>query len=250
MKKIYVSILTVGMALSLGCAHQRQNSASQTDASKTAPENSVAANRPEALDRLNDSATVLDELMAAPDDAIPGTVLSGAECVMVIPSMVKGGFIVGGRHGRGVVTCKQGGRFTNPAFVTITGGSFGPQIGAASVDLVLLFMSGKGGMDALLKNNFEIGADASVAAGPFGRSASAGTDVSMNAQILSYSRAKGLFAGLELGGASVREDGDSNKGFYGREVSLREILSGKLPNRVGDDRFMATVRKHFREAGN
>jgi lipid-binding SYLF domain-containing protein len=245
MKKT-LAIILMGAFVIGGCS-QRRNSANQTPATQNAPADSVAANRPEALDRLKDSANVLNELMAAPDDAIPETVLSKAECVMVVPSMVKGGFVIGGRHGRGTVTCRQNGKWSAPAFVTISGGSWGAQIGAEVVDLVLLFMN-QNAVNALLKNNFKIGAEASVAAGPLGRQAAAGTDATVKAEILSYSRTRGLFAGLELSGAAVREDEDSMKGVYGREMNLDAVLRGNVPAPQGSQVFLSTVRKHFRDA--
>jgi SH3 domain-containing YSC84-like protein 1 len=245
MKRTLTLFLLGAMALT-GCS-QRRNSANQTPATEAAAPDSVAANKPEALDRLKDSANVLNELMAAPDDAIPETVLAKAECVMVVPSMIKGGFIVGGRHGRGTVTCRENGKWSAPAFVTISGGSWGAQIGAEVVDLVLLFMN-QNAVQALLKNNFKMGAEASVAAGPVGRQAAAGTDATIKAEILSYSRTRGLFAGLELSGAAVREDEDSMQGVYGRDMNLERVLHGKVPAPQGSQVFLTTVRKHFRDA--
>jgi SH3 domain-containing YSC84-like protein 1 len=246
MNRFWALMLAASIAVS-GCAHQRMNSENQTGATKSAPESSVAANRPEALDRLNDSAKVLDELMATPDNAIPEYVLEKAECVMVVPSMIKGGFVIGGRHGRGAVTCRENGRWTAPAFVTISGGSWGAQIGAEVVDLVLVFTN-EDSVQALLKNNFKLGAEASVAAGPVGRQAAAATDATIKAGILSYSRTRGLFAGLELSGANVREDEDSMKGLYGRDMNLNRVLEGQVRPPAGTQEFLATVRKHFHEA--
>jgi len=234
-------------AFVIGGCSQRRNSANQTLATENAPEGSVAANRPEALDRLKDSANVLNELMATPDDAIPEAVLAKAECVMVVPSMVKGGFVIGGRHGRGTVTCRQNGKWSAPAFVTISGGSWGAQIGVEVVDLVLLFMN-QNAVNALLKNNFKIGAEASIAAGPVGRQAAAGTDATIQAEILCYSRTRGLFAGLELSGASVRRDDDSMKGFYGRDVSIADAINGNVQAPASASNFLSTVRKDFRDA--
>jgi SH3 domain-containing YSC84-like protein 1 len=245
MNRIWGFIL-IGVLVLGGCA-QRRNSPNQTARSESAPEGSAAAARPEALDRLKDSANVLNELMATPDDAIPETVLAKAECVMVVPSMIKGGFVFGGRHGRGTVTCREGGKWTAPAFVTISGGSWGAQIGAEVVDLVLLFMN-ENAVQQLLTNNFKIGAEASVAAGPIGRQAGAGTDATIDAQILSYSRTRGLFAGLELSGAAVREDEESMRGVYGKDMNLASVLNGKVPAPQGSQIFLTTVRKHFREA--
>lgn len=242
MKKVFVLLLS--SALFLGGCSQRKNSSSPAAANASTP---TQENKVEATDRLNDAAKILDELMDAPDAGAPAWVLEKAQCVMVIPSMIKGGFVVGGRHGRGAVTCRNGGRWSAPAFVTITGGSWGAQIGVESVDLVLLFM-GETGVKNLLNNNVKIGAEASAAAGPIGRQAAAGTDASMSAQILSYSRTKGLFAGLELSGAGVRPDEDSNLGVYGRNVNFRTILSGTTAAPAGSEQFLASVRRNFREA--
>lgn len=243
MKKVMVMLLSA--AVFLGGCSQRKNSSSPAAANATTP---TQENKVEATDRLNDSAKILDELLDAPDAGAPAWVLEKAQCVMVVPSMIKGGFVVGGRHGRGVVTCRNAGKgWSAPAFVTITGGSWGAQIGVESVDLVLLFMGAKG-VENLLHNNVKIGGEASVAAGPVGRQAAAGTDASMSAQILSYSRTKGLFAGLELSGAGVRPDEDSIGGFYGRNVNFANLLKGSVPAPAGSEQFLASVRKNFREA--
>lgn len=203
--------------------------------------------RTEVNDRLSDSAKVLDELMGTPDNSIPESVLARAKCVAVIPAMVKGGFIVGGRHGRGVVTCRNSNRWSSPAFISLTGGSWGAQIGVEKVDLVLLFMNDKG-VNSLLKDNFKMGADASVAAGPVGRHAEASTDAKLNSEILAYSRAKGLFAGVELNGAAVKPDNDSDNAFYGSSVNWKELLSGSVKAPAGADPFLDAVHKYFVEA--
>ena len=203
--------------------------------------------RRDVTDRLNDSAKVLDELMGAADNSIPETVLARAKCVAVIPAMVKGGFIVGGRHGRGEVTCRTASGWTAPAFLTLTGGSWGAQIGVEKVDLVLLFMNDKG-VNSLLKDNFKMGADASVAAGPLGRHAEASTDAKLNSEILAYSRAKGLFAGIELNGAAVKPDNDSNNAFYSSNVNWHELLTGNVKSPAAADPFVDAVRKYFVEA--
>jgi lipid-binding SYLF domain-containing protein len=198
-------------------------------------------------DRLGDAAKVLDELMGTPDNSIPETVLARAKCVAVIPSMVKGGFIVGGRHGRGVVTCRTANGWSAPAFLSLTGGSWGAQIGLEKVDLVLLFMNERG-VSSLMKDNFKVGADASLAAGPIGRHAEAATDAKLNSEILAYSRAKGLFAGLELNGAAVKPDNDSNAAFYGNNINWRETLSGNVKAPAGADPFIDAVHKYFVES--
>ncbi len=243
MKKVLVSML-LGSFLVVGCS-QRHNSPKQTTASQSGSEATAA--RPEAADRLNDSAKVLTELMGAPDDAVPESILANAKCVAVVPDMIKGGFIVGGRHGRGVVTCRTAHGWSAPAFLTLSGGSWGAQIGVETVDLVLLFMNDKG-VQTLLNDNVKLGADASVAAGPVGRSAQASTDIKLQSEILSYSRTKGLFAGLELSGASVRPDDDSTKGFYGRNMNFRTLLAGNTTAPAGAANFLSTVRHVFVDA--
>ena len=170
-----------------------------------------------ATKRVESAATVLDEIQGAPDQGIPQEVLGSAECVAVIPTLLKGGFIVGGRYGKGVASCRTPKGWSAPAFFTIGGGSFGLQIGGEAVDLVMLIMN-KDGMKNLLSSNFKLGADASAAAGPVGRHASADTDWKMRAQVLTYSRARGAFAGLELSGAVIKQDKDSTRDFYGRMV--------------------------------
>lgn len=207
----------------------------------------VKEDRTEVNDRLTDSAKVLDELMGTPDNSIPETVLAKAKCVAVIPSMVKGGFVIGGRHGRGVATCRTANGWSAPAFLSLNGGSWGAQIGVEKVDLVLLFMN-ESGVNSLLKDNFKVGADASLAAGPIGRHAEASTDAKLNAEILAYSRAKGLFAGLELNGAAVKPDNDSNVAFYGSNINWRETLSGSVKPPAGADPFLDAIHKYFVEA--
>ena len=155
--------------------------------------------------------------MAAPDKGIPEEVLNSAKCIAVIPDMGKGGFIVGGEHGRGVVTCRTNNGWSAPAFISIGGGNFGFQAGAQSVDLVVLFMN-DAGVQKLLSSKFELSGEASAAAGPVGRHASAGTDWKMNTEALSYSRTKGLFAGVAVDGAVIQQDNDSTEAFYGKDV--------------------------------
>jgi lipid-binding SYLF domain-containing protein len=169
------------------------------------------------------AAKVFNEIMGTPDKAIPVDLLEKAECVAVFPEVIKAGFIVGGRGGRGVASCRSDRGWSAPAFFNLGGGSIGLQIGAQSTDFVLLFMN-KDGLNSLLSDKFEIGADASVAAGPVGRQAGASTDIKMDAQILSYSRSKGLFAGLELKGVVISADKDDMRDVYGEGVSAKEAL--------------------------
>jgi len=177
-------------------------------------------------ERLEASARVFQEIMDTPDSAIPNELLSRCECISIIPSMKKGGFIVGGRYGKGAVSCRKGngkGPWGPPAMITVEGGSFGLQIGGAAVDVVMLFMD-KDGVSSLLKDKFTLGADASAAAGPVGRDATAGTDVLMKAKILSYSRSRGAFAGLELKGAVVKQDKEGNRTLYGKDVDPKDLV--------------------------
>src|SRR5580698_1975573 len=191
--------------------------------------------------RLQAAGTVLNEIMAAPDKGIPEEVLNGAKCIAVVPSMGKGGFIVGGEHGRGVVTCRNGNKWSAPAFISIGGGNFGFQAGAQSVDLVMLFMNDEG-VQGLLSSKFELTGEASAAAGPVGRHASAGTDWKMNTEALSYSRTKGLFVGVAVDGAKIQQDNDSTVAFYGKNVSFRETLSGNVHPPASSNSFLAAVR--------
>ena len=177
-------------------------------------------------DEVNQSekaAQVFHEIMTAPDDGIPQALLDRAECVAVFPSVIKAGFIVGGRGGRGVASCRTATGWSAPAFFNLGGGSFGLQIGAEATDFVMLFMT-PSGMASLLSNEFTLGGDASVAAGPVGRQAGASTDLKLNAQILSYSRSKGLFAGLELKGVVIKPDEEDMRDVYGADVTAKDVL--------------------------
>jgi SH3 domain-containing YSC84-like protein 1 len=195
----------------------------------------------DSTERLEKAAVVLHEVMATPDKGIPDEVMDHAKCVAVVPHMIKGGFVFGAQGGRGVVTCRTASGWSAPAFFAITGGSWGLQIGIEGVDLVRIGQNEQG-MQHLLSNKFQIGADASAAAGPVGRHASANTDWKMNAEILTYSRAKGAFAGLTLSGASVRTDEDSTTAIYDPDVTSREILASKVPPPASAHAFLAAVR--------
>jgi lipid-binding SYLF domain-containing protein len=178
--------------------------------------------------RLEEAAIVLSELATAPDRAIPRAVLERAEAIAVFPGVKKAGFVVGGQWGRGVISTRdQAGKWSAPAFLRLAGGSFGAQIGAQEVDLVLVVMNRRG-VDNLLRNEFKIGGEAAAAAGPVGREASASTDLQMRAEILSYSRSRGLFAGATINGASVAEDRDANARFYGQPLTSHEVVGGKV----------------------
>jgi SH3 domain-containing YSC84-like protein 1 len=195
-----------------------------------------------AAGRVDSAATVLNEIMSAPDKGIPEEILGSAKCVAVVPSLLKGGFILGGAHGRGVATCRTADGWSAPAPFTITGGSFGLQIGVQGVDLVMLIMNDKG-MQALLSSKFKLGADASAAAGPVGRHAEASTDWKMRAEVLTYSRARGLFAGITVNGAAIHQDEDATRELYGRLVPFKTILTGAVTTPAGGEPFVSAVRK-------
>ena len=183
-------------------------------------------------ERLREAAKILDETMNVPEKAIPASILEKAEAVAVCPSVIKAGLGIGGQHGRCVLSARhREGGWSQPAFLSVNGGSFGAQIGAQAVDLILVVMNRRG-LENLLKNEFKIGADASVAAGPVGRGAEAATDIAFRAEILSYSRARGLFAGATLNGSVLQEDEDANRQFYGRPVSNRDLID-QGPRPVG-----------------
>ncbi len=198
--------------------------------------------------RLDASAKVLDEIMATPDKAIPDKVMSDARCVVVIPSMVKIAVGIGGSHGKGVATCRtESGRWSAPAPITITGGSWGLQLGGQAVDLVMI-VTNEQGLQHLLSSKFKVGADASAAAGPVGRDAGADTDWKMRAEMLTYSRARGVFAGVDLNGSVVTQDKDETRILYGTFVPFSEILSGKVQNKTASESFLSAVRKYAGQA--
>jgi len=195
-----------------------------------------------AAQRAESAATVLNEIMSAPDKGIPEEVLGSAKCVAVVPSLLKGGFIFGGAHGRGMATCKTDSGWSAPAPLSITGGSFGFQIGIQGVDLVMMVMNDRG-MQALLSNQFKLGVDASAAAGPVGRHAEGSTDWKLRAEVLTYSRARGLFAGVTVNGAVIHQDENATREIYGRMVPFRSILTGAVATSQGGEPFVAAVRK-------
>jgi lipid-binding SYLF domain-containing protein len=199
--------------------------------------------------RIKNAAGVLDEIMGVKDSAIPDKIMSDAKCVAVVPSMVKLAIGFGGSHGKGVATCRTAHGWSAPAPFSITGGSWGLQIGGQAVDLVMLVMNQKG-MDALLSSKFKVGAGASAAAGPVGRDASAGTDWKMKSEILSYSRARGIFAGVDLSGSKISQDRDETRILYGKMLPFSTILEGKVTPPNGSEPFLAAVRKYAREVGN
>src|SRR6202047_3497766 len=199
--------------------------------------------RSEIEKRIDASAKVLTEIMATPDKAIPNKVLSDAKCLAIIPNMVKIAVGFGGSHGKGIATCRTPNGWSAPAPITITGGSWGLQLGGQAVDLVMVIMNDQG-MQHLLSSKFKLGADASAAAGPGGRGGTAGTGVKMRAEVLTYSRTRGLFAGIDLSGAVINQDQDSTRLLYGKMVPFETILNGKVAPPNGSDSFLAAVRKY------
>jgi lipid-binding SYLF domain-containing protein len=187
----------------------------------------VASDREDDVNRTQKATQVFKEIMNAPDQGIPQNLLESAKCIAIIPGDVKFAFIFGGNYGRGLATCRTERGWSAPMFVAVDGGSVGYQIGGSSTDLVMLFMNDHA-LQSLLSDKFKLGADASVAAGPVGRNGSAGTDLKLNAEILSYSRTKGVFAGVSLDGAVVQADKSGDQAMYGHDVDRHEILSGRV----------------------
>src|SRR5271156_3422254 len=203
--------------------------------------------REDTVERMQKSVDVLHAIMSTPDKGIPEEVLSGAKCILVVPDLVKGGFIFGAKHGRGVASCRTSDGWSAPAFVSVGGGSWGLQIGVEGVDLVMLVMNDQG-FQHLLSSKFALTGEGSVAAGPVGRHASAGTDWKMNTEMLTYSRSKGVFAGLTLEGAVVEQDNDSTHAIYGKHMTFRDILSGKVSTPASADAFLRAVSEAGQQA--
>jgi SH3 domain-containing YSC84-like protein 1 len=198
--------------------------------------------------RLEASATVLTEIMSAPDKAIPDKVMSDAKCIAVIPSMVKVAFVFGGNHGKGIATCRlENGGWSAPAPITITGGSWGLQLGGQAIDLVMVVTNDKG-MQHLLQSKFKLGADASAAAGPVGRDAAADTDWKMRAEVLTYSRARGVFAGIDLNGSAITQDKDETQILYGSFVPFPDILMGKVQPTNSSEPLLTALRKYSQQS--
>jgi len=197
--------------------------------------------RENVKDRLDNAGAVLHEIMAAPDRGIPEEVLEHAKCIAVVPHMIKGGFVFGAENGKGVATCRTAAGWSAPAFFDITGGSWGLQIGVEGVDLVMIIQNDRG-MEHLINSNFQLGGDASAAAGPVGRHASANTDWKLETEVLTYSRAKGAFAGLTLTGAAIRRDNDATEAIYGRDHTTGAILRGEVAVPVSAQSFLDAVR--------
>ena len=204
----------------------------------------AASSRASLQARIDAAKTVMDQIMSAQDNSIPLNILEDATCVAVVPGLKKGAFVFGGQYGQGVVTCRTGHGWSAPVFIRMAGGSFGFQIGGQSTDLVLVAVNDKGFQD-LLKSKFKIGGDASAAAGPVGRSGQAATDWKMNAELLSYSRNKGLFAGIDLDGTSVTQNQDDTDTFYGAKHTFESILKGNVAVPGAAAPFVRTVAKYF-----
>jgi len=256
----YLALLAA-FSLILACgAWAQDNSSTQTSTdqdrtskplppSKTAAETSKNATgeKTDIEKRLDAAATVLDEIMKVPEKGIPQDAFTSAKCVVVIPSTVKIALVFGGEHGKGVATCRTANGWSAPVPVDLTGGSWGLQIGGEAVDLVMLVMSEKG-MDALLTNKFKIGASASGAAGPVGRQASGSTDWKFKSDVLTYSRARGAFAGIDLNGSVIKQDKDETAVLYGKVLPFQTVLSGQVPPPPAARPFLAAIRKYSAES--
>jgi SH3 domain-containing YSC84-like protein 1 len=243
MLRKFAPLFALLIATTLGWSQQT----STPDTSSAKFDNNAKSSEPEVVKRMDNSANVLTEIMGTPDKGIPTKILSDAKCIIVIPSMINIAVGFGGRHGKGLATCRTTDSIHNgwsaPAPVTITGGSWGLQLGGQAIDLVMLVMNQKG-MDHLLSSKFKIGAEATGAAGPVGREAEADTDWKMKAEILTYSRARGLFAGIDLNGAALTQDKDETAVLYGKILPFETILSGKAEPPSGSESFLATVKKY------
>ncbi len=241
MKKLVPMAMAILFSLPFlaGCSHHPATAATPAG---------VSAQKADLTSRVDMASRDLTALINAPDTEIPQTIMAKAKCVAVIPDMVKGGFVFGGKHGRGLGTCRSAnGGWTAPAPIALSGGSWGAQIGVQQADIVLLFMNNHALQD-LLSNKVKLGVNASVAAGPVGRHAQAATDIEMKSEILSYSRTRGLFAGLDLSGAKVSQDMDTTVAMYGKSVPYNEILTGRVRTPQVAERFVNTVNKDFATA--
>jgi lipid-binding SYLF domain-containing protein len=236
----YAVVLTV-ILFALASLTWGQSDTKDSDKGSSSSNSRIAGS--DIAKRIDNAAKVLNEIMATPDSAIPDNVFADANCIAVIPSMVKIAVGFGGNHGKGVATCRTTHGWSALAPIDVTGGSWGLQIGGQAVDLVLLVMNQKG-MDALLSSKFKVGGDASAAAGPVGRHAEASTDWKMKSEILSYSRARGVFAGIDLSGSVIKQDQDDTRLLYSKMVPFAEILSGKVPPASGSEAFLAAVKKY------
>jgi len=238
MKSLFLSVLLLAFGV--------VSFAQSDDGSKS----KLEANHPAVADRLTQATSMLKEIFAAPDQGVPSDLLSKAKCVIAVPNEKKGAFIVGGNYGRGFATCRlsnNSAAWSAPAPVFLSGGSFGAQIGGKSTDILMLVMNDKGAQQ-LLSSKFRIGADASAAAGPVGRTAAAGTNWKLDSEILTYSRSKGLFAGIDINGAEVKQDDKTTKDLYGSAVPFQQMLSGQVRTPASAREFIAEVHRDFVEA--
>ncbi|HET9176860.1 MAG TPA: lipid-binding SYLF domain-containing protein [Terriglobia bacterium] len=208
----------------------------------------AASGRQQDVDRIRSSRFAFEDIMNAPDRGIPQELLGSAKCIAIIPGEKSAAFVFGGSYGRGLVTCLAGDHWSAPAFLLVSGGSFGFQIGGSSTDLVMIFRN-RGGMDRLLSDKFKVGADASAAAGPVGRRAAAATDVEMHAEILTYSRSRGVFAGVSLNGAVVKPDRDADIAMYGADIEPASILGGHVEVPAEAAGLINVIARDVREAG-
>jgi len=204
---------------------------------------SLFASKEDVVKRLNVSAEVFNDIMKTPDKGIPKEILERAACIVIVPNEKKAGFIVGAKYGKGFMTCREAGAWSAPLAVKVEGGSFGAQIGAGEVDVVLVVMN-KTGAEKLMRSEFTLGGDAGVMAGPVGRDASAQTDALMHAEILSYSRARGAFAGATLTGSTLRSDDKDNEYLYGKPVEHKAILTGKVPKPAAASPLYASLNRY------
>jgi lipid-binding SYLF domain-containing protein len=211
----------------------------------------AGSGRSDDIERIQNATEVFREIMATPDRAIPQELLESAKCVAIIPGEKKAAFVVGGSYGKGIATCRTAEGWSSPLFVALGGGSFGLQIGGSSTDIVMIFRNEKG-LRSLLSDKFKIGVDATAAAGPVGRHAAADTDAKMNAEILTYSRSKGLFAGVSLDGAVVQPDRTGNHAMYGANVTRKEILDGSVRVPEAAEMLLKEISQYARaeEASN
>lgn len=240
MKSAWVFLIVVAATIFFtGCSRHHVTT--------TAGGKTVYGDKAATIDRLRDSGDDLKQLMDAPDAGIPKEVVDSAKCIAVVPDMVKGGFVFGARHGLGVATCRTADGWSDPAFFSITGGSWGLQIGVESVDVVLLAMNERGLQD-MLSSEFKLGAGGSVAAGPIGRQAQASTDWKFKSEVLMYSRARGAYAGLDLSGAVIKSDFDSTVAFYGKQIPTNIILSGHGPSNPNAAPFVDSIKQAVQEA--
>ena len=207
----------------------------------------AASSKQDLQDRIDSAKAVLDQIMDAKDSTIPKNILEQATCVGVVPGMIKGAFVFGAQYGQGIVTCRTGHGWSAPVFIRMAGGSWGLQIGGQSTDLILIAVNNRGFQD-LLKNKFKIGADASAAAGPVGRAGQAATDWKMNAELLSYSRNKGLFAGISLDGTSVSQNKIDTETYYGSPQDFQYVLKGNVGVPGGAVEFVRDVAHYFAQA--